>query len=135
MNEIKIRIYNKENRKMLYPKTLQELLLIERNNGAIEKIIESTIYRISKLSEDRAKVEYNYLEFMLYTGKKDIKGNEIYEGDIIKGYWIIGREEFIGRIEYDENECTFQVKGLSQFLYLLEITNLEIIGNIYENDK
>lgn len=75
---------------------------------------------------------------MQYTGFKDIKGQEIYEGDILahQDYWWI-------RIEYDNG--SFMVRDVDKVRYNNRICNCpigdfnisewRIIGNIYENKE
>jgi uncharacterized phage protein (TIGR01671 family) len=75
---------------------------------------------------------------MQYTGLKDKNGNEIYEGDIVKGhYWMNGKTDnrIIGEIEYVG--CCFLVTGINQYKGLREELNsiFEVIGNIYENPE
>ena len=70
--------------------------------------------------------ELNEVELMQYTGLKDKGGREIYEGDIVKADWhwdkphqVIWPNDYYGLIEY----------GLDAE------SNLEVIGNIYENPE
>lgn len=75
-------------------------------------------------------------EIMQYTGFKDIKGQEIYEGDILahQDYWWV-------KIEYDRG--SFMVRDVDKVRYNNKICNIpigdfdiskwKIIGNIYEN--
>ena len=77
-------------------------------------------------------------EIMQYTGFKDIKGQEIYEGDILahQDYWWV-------RIEYDRG--SFMVRDVDKVRYNnkicnipigdFDISNWRVIGNIYENKE
>jgi hypothetical protein len=65
---------------------------------------------------------------MQYTGLKDKKGKEIYEGDILRCEYA---EREIGIIEYHGNG--FWIKQPSGTKELPHIR--EIIGNIYENPE
>jgi len=77
--------------------------------------------------------EWENVEIMQFTGRKDKNGKEIYEGDKIK-YWLPTlKEEKIGVVEWNKDWCAFWLKGKDwEELDWVKITNLEVIGNIYE---
>lgn len=70
-----------------------------------------------------------------YTGLKDKKGREIYEGDVVKGinFNMTRPQRFIGEVEYSYNGYT--VKGVKQYTGLRSELNInfEVIGDVYRN--
>lgn len=69
-----------------------------------------------------------------YTGLKDRKGTDIFEGDIVN----IIRAEENGKVEWRENDAAFEVVGdclEASFLENLWGYDVEVIGNIYENPE
>ena len=70
---------------------------------------------------------------MQYTGLHDKKGKEIYEGDIVKSFFVDTDEAgneiykyYIIEVKYDEVLCEYNID---------KFMNLEVIGNIYDNKE
>ena len=114
--EIEFRVYDKDLKKMRYLNNCHDSIWFhEDGTGYYENMQTGLGGWFSAL--------------MQYTGLKDKNGKKIFEGDILREYsndiedWVVSYEygKFVGT--YD-NVC--------EDLY--ELSDLEIIGNIYEND-
>lgn len=66
-------------------------------------------------------------ELMQYTGLKDIKGKEIYEGDLVKS--LLYNDGEINKVIWED------ALSIYPFQYYMQSEDFEIIGNIYENPE
>ena len=112
MREIKLRAWDSYHQKMVYPsgedmtdKVTSASLLAAFNDGGMEDIMQ-------------------------FTGLKDSKGKEVYEGDIVE--WFRGSGKDKDRI-IETIEIPDVFYKMSDGAWSTEQT--KIIGNIYENPK
>ena len=97
---------------------------------------EANYYDVAKFDE---------IVFQQFTGLKDSKGNEIYEGDVVK----IIYEGTIAEVYFDSNICAFRLKDNTSKSFpittyrfdeshnpigLINVFD-EVIGNIFENSE
>lgn len=136
MREIKFRGYDKNAKRMFHE---IDVIKFTANNSI-------NIVREGGYGEGVCILYQPHIELMQYTGLKDKNGVEIYEGDIVNiDTYSYEEPEFSGgfKVVYDE------VKGMWLFVdledennnYTFEnmnsyyITEIEIIGNIYDNPE
>lgn len=69
----------------------------------------------------------------MYTGHSDVMGTDMYEGDIVTGYF--DEDEWPAVVEWDEVSARFVLRGQNSFIPFDEMGGLEImlLGNIYDN--
>ncbi|MDK2932375.1 MAG: hypothetical protein PWP27_185 [Clostridiales bacterium] len=135
--KIKFRVWDKKNNRMITPKkftTIKPVIDFNGNLGVMDTYKNWHWHGI--VPED----EY---ELMLFTGLLDKNDREIYEGDILKDtdneiYYV----DFIrGCFYLKTNYKSFPHLGWTEWLPMCEIdrlvnpTEFEIIGNIYENPE
>ncbi|MDU7195892.1 MAG: YopX family protein [Streptococcus sp.] len=132
----KFRAWDKDHKYMEY--TDKNLVVCFSDEGV--EVTDHTTFSHSCISMEK-------FELMQSTGLKDITGDEIYEGDIVKILVhdiepkIMKDKMYIGVVAY--NQGTFDIKiskdtylGIIPEMYMLDIDCVfRILGNIYENPE
>lgn len=79
--------------------------------------------------------EQRPFDIMQYTGRNDVNGVEIYDGDIVKFYSGEGQKPIKGIVGFDDNSCLYACE-VGDYIYPFMTTfGFEVIGNIYENPE
>jgi len=137
MKEIKFRVWDKEREKMFCKENQSGIHSIEFNQFGEINVIEvfeftqNGDFEFSVLNEDAA-------EIIQYTGVIDKNGVEIYKGDIVKG---TTKHEFLDNIYFHKgivdfkDGCFVTLGEDGNYHILSELSDLEVIGNIYENKE
>jgi hypothetical protein len=71
----------------------------------------------------------------MYTGHSDVMGTDMYEGDIVIGYFE--EDEWPAVVEWDEVSARFVLSGQNSVIPFDEMGDLEvtIIGNVHDNPE
>ncbi|MFJ6034283.1 YopX family protein [Bacillus toyonensis] len=126
MREIKFRAWDNVKDRMYYAGEEDDVVFHFESNGIVA----------TDIKEDEEEFRtLHHLKYMQYTGLKDSKGNEIYDGDIVK----ISGHPFQGSIDIDGN----YVVGYNELMelscggwYLHRMRHwAEVIGNKFENKE
>ncbi|MDM5223000.1 YopX family protein [Peribacillus sp. NJ11] len=122
MEESKFRVWDKDEKRFCYFSPLEGL------DASLKRIVEEG-------------------EKQQFSGLKDVKGKEIYEGDFIKDVYDNEELDLLDDDDYDPDEPTGVVKymhdgwvvsdGTEEGGYYLEefINMVEVAGNVYENEE
>lgn len=125
-----------DNNQWVYSGTI--LSLIYKNAEKVYMPKGDSDVRTAFFNDNIAKVQCCFYEVDSktvgqYTGLKDKNGKKIFEGDIVD---ILTENEEIGTIVFDEGAFIVSADGFClDFQNNIDSTNLEVIGNIYDNPE
>ncbi|SCJ90710.1 YopX family protein [uncultured Clostridium sp.] len=123
MAEIKFKIYDK-NRKRLISGTGYSIT----GDGEVQTFNSHGV--------PEGTVNNRHLKPVLYSGKKDITGRDIYEGFIVERKAAVpGDEEITGVVVFDEYSWLIRNDKEERAVFLFsETAEDKIIGNVYEKE-
>lgn len=128
MREIKFRAWNKEHGEMIF--------------SSREAVFDKREFYPFCFTVGFSHYPLDGWEIMEFTGLLDRHSKEIYEGDVVRIYGSISRDdpaygvyEPIARIEWGDDGAYELISDEGKFIGTMQYNtkHLEVIGNIYEN--
>jgi uncharacterized phage protein (TIGR01671 family) len=129
MREIKYRFWHKDEKRFVGPNHYRGRRLMMDCEGDVWLV-----------EEDSCQTPASYEEAILpipFTGLRDKHGWDIYEGDIVRRKRFPASEDFIGAVEWSDEAAAFVISPNITLIedLLSRATDVEVIGNIYENSN
>jgi hypothetical protein len=147
MREIKFRAWDKEEKKMLSVMELGFSFNVDKYNYLAYADLDGRWGR-AILTPNGGKQSYSWsgqrreaeqIEIMQYTGLLDKNGKEIYEGDIVVGYFNDQNDRDAKtnpmKVVWGHSAFGLEYADTRSAPGLFSWRELEIIGNIYENPE
>lgn len=151
MREIKFRVWDKCNKRMVEPRNILKICMSRLNQEPYLIVYLKKYMNANREIKESDKSYTNEFELMQSIGLKDKKGVEIYEGDALNNYTsiqqpqgyledrILGEVKVINGMTYLAGEQSQTINGetiVSTYKCLLLSPEIfEIIGNIYESPE
>lgn len=108
-------------------------------NKSQKRFADSEFIFINGIGKIDTPTVSDHLEIMQYTGLLDKNSVEIYEGDIIECENTWDNTKWKTKVRFSEGafliDCEGQDWNITAIGFLDEETEIEVIGNIYENPE
>ena len=125
MREIKFRVWDKKIKEYIVPEQFEILLLANDKKTPICNLnLSNNIYDFYKAEN---------IEVDMFTGLKDKKGKEIYEGDLVE--ISDSDDDIICQVKYEYGSFILVKGEYTEYLGEVEERFLEVVGNIHENKE
>lgn len=136
-NDLILRAWDKKARKMREVDSIAFYNLKgvgDCSNSKLPKVVNLWGFNIITQQDMIIHREIKEVELMTYSGKDDVKGVKIFDGDIIKlsngAIGFVVKEELTYTVHFSLKDKTRRWA-----LAMYQIEELEVIGNIYENSE
>ena len=108
----------------------KKMYYVEYGEGFFET--NGSWWAVSKDEAERAGSFCNDI-LMQFTGLLDKNGTKIYEGDIVNVICRFDRANMV--VCYENCQFVLRISEKIGYKHLVDMMNLEVIGNIYENPE
>jgi uncharacterized phage protein (TIGR01671 family) len=145
--EIRFRGWHKELKKMLYPHGGFDSMHQCRDSDGNHIMMEDGRHLMDLMTWDGLVYhngKYQDIEWMQYTGIKDINGKEIFDGDIARGEAGTGvggkttkYKQLIYKVFWNDwmHGWDIHAENYGKYRFQPALDEIEIIGNIFENPE
>ena len=125
MREIKFRVWDNKIKEYIVPEQFEILLLANDKKTPVCNLnLSNNIYDFYKAEN---------IEVDMFTGLKDKKGKEIYEGDLVE--ISDSDDDIICQVKYEYGSFILEKGEYTEYLGEVEERFLEVVGNILENPE
>jgi uncharacterized phage protein (TIGR01671 family) len=126
MKELKLRVWNKFDVDMYYQGAdFDGIISVSDRIDGTDRHLETVC---DMAGEEVAVKDNNKIIPMLFIGRQDDMGKDIYEND------ILNCGDFIGKVTYNYSFAAFIIEDyLGEIRTFLDIDECEVIGNTFEN--
>jgi len=107
----------------------------ERGDWTMNVVLSPEGVILHQYANDITDTNQDRYELVFPVGRKDARGKEIFEGDIIEATIIEDSVETMGVVTYSEEDSAYGNKNEAGLTFLWRLTNIKIVGNVQEKPE